>query len=221
LNQGSVKICSLRAAAHADWVIDAGADAFGLIFAPARRRVSIEQATDIVREARSRASGSLDAVGVFVDADVAEINNIAAAVNLGLAQLHGDEPPEHVGQIAVPVIKAIRPLPAESFDDIARRVDAFESAAHKPIAYLMEGFASRQAGGNGVLADWGMARRLAERFPMVLAGGLTPENVAEAIESVRPIGVDVSSGVETDGVKDRQKMMDFVSNARAAFERIG
>ena len=100
------------------------------------------------------------------------------------------------------------------------RIDSFQRIPNAPAAFLIDGFQPGHAGGQGVLADWEAARELAQRFPIILAGGLTPANVAEAIETVRPVGVDVSSGVETSGVKDRRKMIDFVANARSAFLRV-
>lgn len=216
---GSVKICSLREPDHARWVVEAGADFFGLIFAPSKRQVMPETAASIVIQARSEAGDSAPrAVGVFVNADVVAINKVVERVGLDLVQLHGEVTPDDVGEIAAPVIRAVRVEPGATFDAVAAQFDLQERTAVAPVAYLIDGFHPQHAGGHGVLADWEMARQLAERFPIILAGGLTRENVAEAIAQVRPLGVDVSSGVETDGIKNRAKVIDFVSNARRAFK---
>lgn len=216
-----IKICSLREPAHASWVIDARASHYGLIFAPSRRRVSAQQAMAIAQEARRRSSNDEPAaIGVFVDANVVAINDIVEALSLPLVQLHGSESPGYVSAVSVPAVKAIRPVPGETFDLVASRIDAYERGSRPPVAYLIEGFHPRHTGGQGVRADWEMARRLAERFRIILAGGLSPDNVAEAVGAVRPHGVDVSSGVETDGLKDQTKILAFVANARAAFEKV-
>lgn len=219
IRAGSVKICSLRQPEQASWVVEAGAEMFGLIFAPTRRQVTAETAKAIVEEAlRANASVQPRAVGIFVGSDVVAINTMIESVGLDAVQLHGEQSPAEIEPIVAPVIKAIRVEPGAEFADLAARIDAFERSAKPPIAYLIDGFHPQHAGGQGILADWELARKLAERFPVVLAGGLTPENVGEAIEAVRPLGVDVSSGVETDGVKDRRKVLAFVANARAAFD---
>lgn len=218
IRPGSVKICSLRQPEQAGWVVESGAEMFGLIFAPSRRQVTIEDAKQIAVAARRASKGRAPmAVGVFVDADVVALNDAIDAVGLDLVQLHGTESAEMLTSIDVPVIKVVRVEPGFGFDQTAARIGVFERSAKPPVAYLIDGFHPRRAGGQGVLADWELARRLADRFPIVLAGGLTPENVGEAITAVRPLGVDVSSGVETDGAKDRQKVFDFVANARSAF----
>ena len=219
MRAASIKFCSLREVNHAGWAIGAGADLFGLIFAAGRRRVTVERAREIV-DAATQVIGGPKAVGVFVDQDIIEINTIAQSLGLAYVQLHGDETPADVSRVDRPAIKAIRPSPGETLDQIAARIDAFERASRPPIAFLIDGFHPRHPGGHGVLADWRVARHLAERFPVILAGGLTPENLEEAILTVQPYGVDVSSGVETNGAKDRVRMSAFASNGRAAFEKV-
>jgi phosphoribosylanthranilate isomerase len=219
IQPGSVKICSLRQPEQARWVVEAGAEMFGLIFAPTRRQVTPDVAKAIVEKAcRANASVQPRAVGVFVKSDVVAINTTIESVGLDAVQLHGEQSLAEIESFCAPVIKAIRVEPGADFENAASRIDAFDRSRKPPIAYLIDGFHPRHAGGQGILADWELARKLAERFPIVLAGGLTPENVGEAIAAVRPLGVDVSSGVETDGVKDRRKVLDFVANARTAFD---
>lgn len=215
---GLVKICSLREPGDAALVIAAGADAFGLIFAEARRQVMPERAAEIVREARRLATEARPtAVGVFVDASAARITAVAEQVGLDLAQLHGDEPPELLAAIPVPAVKAIRPKPGETVSDVERAMARYLAAERPPVAFLVDGYHPGQHGGVGARADWGLAAELAARWPVILAGGLNPANVGEAIEAVQPIGVDVSSGVETDGAKDGAKIAAFVAKARRAF----
>jgi phosphoribosylanthranilate isomerase len=220
MTPGFIKLCSLRQPDHATWAVEAGSDAFGLIFTPARRQVSPSAGAQIAAVARAGTARKPQAVGVFVNSDADEINGVAAQVGLDVAQLQGDESPDVLARVSIATIKAIRIEPEATFEQIASSIERYERGKRPPIAYHIESHHVGQAGGNGVLADWDMATQLARHFPIVLAGGLTPDNVGQAIEQVRPVGVDVSSGVESNGVKDRQKMIDFVTNARAAFERV-
>lgn len=214
LRPGSVKICSLREVAHVEYIVAAGADLFGMIFADARRKVDPLVARQIVLEARAL-SNQLRAVGVFVDQPVNEVNRIADDVGLDIVQLHGSEPPEMIDRIERPVLRAFRSRPgltvAEIDDYLAR------SPADRLVATLVDGFHAGQPGGSGAVADWAIATEAARRYPVVLAGGLTPETVGGGIAAVHPVGVDVSSGVEVDGRKDRDRIIAFVDASRAAF----
>jgi phosphoribosylanthranilate isomerase len=216
--KATVKICSLREVEHARWVVDSGADFFGLIFAPARRQVTAQRAADIIAAVEAASTDQAPVpVGVFVDENVVVLNNLVESLGLCVVQLHGDESPGYANQISTPILKAIKPRFDDSFDLLAKKLDGFLTARRGATSFLVEGFHPDHAGGGGAVADWETARKLAERFPVVLAGGLTPENVEAAIEAVRPQGVDVSSGVETDGVKDQVKIAEFVKRARAAY----
>lgn len=220
IRPGSVKICSLREVEHARYVLDAGADLFGLIFAPARRQVTTERAREIVDAVR-RDAGDVPplAVGVFVDATVAEIQSIVQATGIDLVQLHGSEPPELVAALSVPAVKVLRPVPGAVARDVYCEIERFAKAAVAPVAYLLEGYHATHAGGAGVKADWSLVAELARSWPIILAGGLDPANVKTAIDTVHPLGVDVGSGVETDGIKDAAKIGEFVRSARAEFAR--
>ena len=212
-----IKICSLREPHQAEFAVSAGADAVGLIFATARRRVTVERAQEIVRELRRLdRDGRVLVVGVFVDQPADEVNGIVDRVGLDLVQLHGSETPDFVMQIERPVIKIVR----AELDEFDPTLGGYRALTAPPAAYLVDGASSVAAGGTGEQADWGSARCLARSTKVILAGGLTPENVGDAIRTVRPFGVDVSSGVETDGVKDRTKVLVFVEAARAAFARL-
>jgi phosphoribosylanthranilate isomerase len=212
-----VKICGLREPAHARAAVRAGADLLGFVFAPARRQVTAAVVRACVEAARDEAgSRPILAVGVFVDASPAEMNAIVAEADLDLLQLHGEEAPETLASLDRPAIRALRLPPgtplAEAEERIARSLDA----AVAPIAFLLDGFSARTAGGEGVRADWSVAAALARRYPLLLAGGLDPGNVAAAVATARPLGVDVSSGVESDGVKDGAKIAAFVAAAKRA-----
>src|SRR6266581_4339263 len=151
---------------------------------------------------------SPDIVGVFVNKDAACINEIAQQVGLHVVQLHGDEPPEFCHSIARPVIKALR---LQDMSDIGK-VRAYREVAWR----ILLDTPAPGWGGTGITHDWTLARAAAQEAPMLLAGGLTPENVAAAIQQVHPWGVDVSSGVETNGHKDTGKIRSFIERVRAS-----
>ncbi len=216
---GVVKVCGLREPVHAAAAAAAGADLLGFIFAPARRQITVAVARRCIAAARASAGDRrVVAVGVFVDAAPHEMNAAADVAGLDLLQLHGDEPPAVLGRLNRPIIKALRPRPGTPLAEVDTLADRYRAVANAPIAFLVDGFAVDAAGGAGYRADWDLARVLAGRGPMILAGGLDPGNVVGAIVGVRPLGVDVSSGVETDGAKDVAKIAAFVASARRALE---
>lgn len=215
---GTVKIDGLREPEQAVAAVEAGADLIGFVFAEARRRVTPEMARRCIEAGHGAAGGrGVRAVGVFVDAECGEIEEVAEAAGLDLVQLHGEEPPTMVAALRRPVIKALRPTPGLDANDVARRIETYLGIPGSPIVFLIDGYSATAAGGEGVAADWRIAADLAGRYPLLLAGGLTAENVGGAIRQVRPLGVDVSSGVETDGVKDAAKMAAFVAAAKRGF----
>lgn len=222
LDRGAiVKICGLREPEHAAAAAAAGADLLGFVFAPARRRVGPVIARRCIEAARSVAGERpVFAVGVFVDAEPGEIAAVAAAAGLDLAQLHGSEPPAFAAALQLPAIKALRPPPGASADAVRRQVADFLTAAVPPAAILVDGFDPLAAGGSGASADWGLAASLGASAPVLLAGGLMPETVADAIRVARPLGVDVSSGVEVEGRKEAGRIAGFVAAAREAFENM-
>jgi phosphoribosylanthranilate isomerase len=154
-----------------------------------------------------RQDGRAKSVGVFVNASVAEILATMDTLGLNLAQLHGDETVEMLGQLDGKAFKAFRGIP-ESVDEFAR--------SESP-AFLVDASVKGMYGGSGVTADWNGAAELAKKYPLLLAGGLTAENVADAVGRVKPWGVDVASGVESaPGEKDARKMKAFVRAVRSA-----
>lgn len=217
-----VKICGLRTIEHALAAATAGADLLGLVFAPSRRRVDVDQAAAIVAALRDRPGPRPGVVGLFVNESPATINALAERVGLDAAQLSGDEPASIVGQIGLPSLKAMRlDGSAREAEWIAlaearagRQGNGGGLASSLPLL-LVDAHVPGAYGGTGSRADWGRAAELSARVPLMLAGGLTPADVAEALAVVRPVGVDVSSGVETDGVKDVAKIEAFIAAARS------
>jgi len=198
-----VKICGLRDVESARAAVEAGADLLGFVFAPSRRRISIEEARAIVRALPPSAT----TVGVFVNEPPDAIAQVVAECGLAYVQLSGDEPPEIAARLPVPAIKSIRlkgPEAARELEAYASLVELFVLDSYRPGAY----------GGTGEVGDWVLAATLAAEYPCLLAGGLTPENVGLAVERVRPHGVDVSGGVEVDGVKQAERIYEFIRAAK-------
>lgn len=200
-----VKICGLRRVEDAIAGVEAGADLLGLVFAASRRRIDPASAVEIVREARER--GEVRAVGVFVNEEPAQINRIARLCALDYVQLSGDEPDEIVEWLDVPAIQVFHVRPDTSPDELADRLRATPAEL-----VLLDTAREGSYGGTGATFDWSRLPPL-ER-PVLLAGGLRPDNVADAIRIVRPWGVDVSSGVERSGEKDREQILAFVARVR-------
>src|SRR3989441_10571339 len=196
-----VKICGISDPAGAPVAAEAGADAIGLVFAPSRRRVTASQAKQIAAALPPFVTKG----GVFVDEARSRIEELIAACGLGAVQLHGAEPPEFCAGFRVPVIKAIRVKDASS---LARM------GVYQVDAFLLDTFDASALGGTGQTFDWSLAVQAARPDRAHLSGGLTPVNVVDALTRVAPYGVDVSSGVETEGRKDHVKIKDFVRRVR-------
>jgi phosphoribosylanthranilate isomerase len=223
VSPGTVKICSLRQPVHAEWIVEAGADQFGLIFANARRQVLIPVAREIVKQVRAlKPGGSPHSVGVFVEQAIDEINRTADDVDLDLVQLHRPEVLNSGSHIERPVILVVHVGADTTVASIAQLIESINSSGSTVAGIAVDAFSTNAHGGTGQVADWTVAREIAAHFPSILAGGLHPGNVEEAIAEVRPAGVDVSSGVETDGEKDRAKILAFVQAAHRGFlESVG
>ena len=153
-------------------------------------------------------------MGVFVNQPVEEVRRIAVACGLDYVQLHGDESPDYCRSLGLPFIKAFRVAAKDGEEDIARRMEAY-LAVYPEAIFLLDAHVEGIYGGTGRSWDWGRAARLALRHPVLAAGGLTPENVAGAVQAIYPWGVDVSSGVETDGMKDVAKIKAFIEAVRS------
>ncbi|WP_242396363.1 phosphoribosylanthranilate isomerase [Anaeromyxobacter oryzisoli] len=199
-----VKLCGFRRLDDALAAAALGADALGFNFWPRSKRF-VEPAA--ARAIVARLPPGVTAVGVFVDPTREELLAAIAASGVGAVQLHGDEPPALCAGLPVPVVKAIRVEGPRSLAALA---------SYEVSGFLLDS-PSPGYGGSGAAFDWALAAEAAANRRVWLAGGLTPENVAEAIRAVRPFGVDVASGVESaPGVKDHQKMKRFIEAARGA-----
>ena len=212
-----VKICGITETAHALAAAEAGADFIGLVFAPSRRQVSLEQAKGIALAVKDSEKPPL-VVGVFVNTPAPEVNRIADYCGLDWVQLSGDEPWEGLRDVERPLIKAIR---------VSMEVNAKELIANMSVGYqllgkdficLLDSQVEGSYGGTGRTFDWRLARQVSQRFPVLIAGGLSPQNVGQAIKVARPWGVDVSSGVEIGGVKDVAKIKAFIQAVKKADE---
>jgi phosphoribosylanthranilate isomerase len=195
-----VKICGIKTVTDALAAMDAGADFIGFNFySKSPRYISVGQCRDIMSVMRRY--GHIQYVGVFVNSSMEDIRATMETCGLRLAQLHGDESPEMMNALHGKAFKAFRGIPQET-NGFAR-----EDAP----AFLVDASVKGIYGGSGVTVDWIAASELAKNYPLLLAGGLTPENVADAVEQVKPWGVDVASGVESaPGKKDLGKMKAFV-----------
>lgn len=215
LDRPLVKICGLRDLERAQAVSDAGADLVGLNFSPrSRRQVSVEDARVIV----DGLHGEVVTVGLFVEETVAQINATAAAAGVQTLQVYWREDERDLLEFELPYLIVRRTEPGAVYDMVAPDLTRLLESPNPPFAVLIDSYHPGALGGTGVLADWELSAQLARSFPVMLAGGLKPSNVAEAIETVHPAGVDVASGVEVDGIKSPELIRDFVHNARAAFE---
>lgn len=179
----------------------AGADAIGLVFAPSRRQVTVNQARRIAAELPP----FVTKVGVFVDEDRTRVLEIADACGLDMLQLHGLEPPEYCAAFRIPIIKAIRVRDARSLEAMRK---------YRVAAFLLDSYDPDLAGGAGIAFKWDLASGVRASAPVILSGGLTTENVGDALETVQPYAVDVSSGVETNGRKDHGKIRAFIERVR-------
>ncbi len=206
------KICGLRTVEHALAAAEAGADLLGFVFVEGvRRQLQPDEAAKIIDLYRSRnTQGDPKIVGLFASQDIEDVNRIIRLCGLDYVQLCGDEPPEYGDDVDAGVIRQIRVGEGGSIGEITRRVMAdVEAAVARGHKVHLDKHVDGLLGGTGRAFDWEVAREIAGSHEILLAGGLTPENVADAISIAKPWGVDVSSGVETDGVKDVAKIRAF------------
>ncbi len=209
-----IKLCGLRSLEDTRAAIKAGSTALGFNFAPeSTRRVT----PDFVAGLRDVLTAPPTFVGITVNLSVSENLDVFDEARLDMLQLSGDEPTDTLFDLDVPLIKTIRVPSDASVDDAVRAVDVWFNHAKAPELVIVEGQHGAAYGGTGQRASSRLVREISVRYPIVLAGGLTPENVEAAIREIAPIGVDTASGVEKDGVKDAEKMTAFVANAREAF----
>ena len=199
------KVCGITTPREGTFAAESGADAIGLVFAESLRRISVEEA----REITAALPEGILKVGVFVNAEPAEVLRIAREVGLDYAQLHGDESPEDVDAVregGLKVMKALRVRGAESLGAI----DDYGADL-----FLLDAWSEKAQGGTGERFDWGLAKSLKGRGNIVVSGGLGPENVREAVRLLEPYGVDASSSLEdAPGKKNDERVRRFVSAAK-------
>ena len=213
-----IKICGISQIEHARAVAAAGVDFIGLVFAPSKRRVSPQTARQIVKTLASGKKRPLT-VGVFVNTPPPEVNRLAAFCGLDWIQLSGDESWEYCRQIERPLIKVIRVSGANDTDYILTALSTgTEMLAATSFTCLLDSAIKGAYGGTGHSFDWQVAAGISQNYPVILAGGLSPDNVKQAIKIAAPWGVDVSSGVETNDSKDISKIQAFVRAVRRADE---
>ncbi|MDO8491125.1 MAG: phosphoribosylanthranilate isomerase [Dehalococcoidia bacterium] len=208
-----VKICGITRIEHALAAAEAGADFLGLVMAPSPRRIAPEESLEIaaaVRAARPQRCPAL--VGVFVNTPSEEVNRIALECALDYVQLSGDETWEYCAAMARPVIKATHVGQRQTTGDLEAELRRGKKAN---VVCMLDTRLPAKYGGGGQSFNWRIAQGLSSRFDFFLAGGLSPDNVAEAISLVKPWAVDVSSGVETAGIKDVVKIRAFIEAAKS------
>lgn len=220
-----VKIDGINSPTNARAAAAFGADFIGIVFAPSRRQVTIGQGKRIAEALGKREPAGVRAdvtqiedalkhkrpllLGVFADQDPDTINSIAEECGLDIVQLSGSEPWELNAHIHRPIFKCLKMREEESADELMAHY-------HGGCVLLLDPYVEGLYGGTGKRVNWDVAADVAKRTPTILAGGLTPENVGEAVSKVRPWCVDVSSGVETDGAKDPVKIRAFIAAVREA-----
>ncbi len=221
-----IKICGIKTLTEARAAVDAGADAIGLNFyEKSPRYVSTDVTAGIAAGITEAMPGDVTVIGVFVNSPAERMNRIASSVGLHAFQLHGDEPPALLRELNGDclVVRARR-WSEQGLQDVADDLRAcFELGGRRADAVLLDAAVAGQFGGTGSTLPWATLKDYQQclgETPLILAGGLNPENVFEAIDTVRPGGVDVASGVESSpGIKDHGKMRAFIEAARAAFEK--
>ncbi|MET3193402.1 phosphoribosylanthranilate isomerase [Bacillus sp. OAE603] len=197
----NVKICGITDCKTAQFAIEAGADAIGFVFAESKRQISVSKAKEIIQTLPKH----ILKIGVFVNETKENLESIFEEVGLTHLQLHGDESPSFCQSLRYPVIKAIR-IDSES--------DINQIAAYSCDYILVDSPLGPYRGGNGTTFDWNLLINKNIERKLILAGGLTIDNVLLASEIVSPVMVDVSSGVETDGKKDEKKIEAFIKTVK-------
>jgi phosphoribosylanthranilate isomerase len=212
-----IKICGVKTLEDSLTACEAGADMLGFNFyAPSPRYIERAVCREIITTVKA-VFPQTACVGVFVNHKVAQIEAIMEYTGLDLAQFSGDEPAETLAVLGERAFKALRPKSPGELNEFITTLSIRQSAP----AFLLDSHHKDSYGGSGQTGDWAMAAEVARDYPILLAGGLDLDNVNEAIRTVRPWGVDVASGVESQrGVKDPQRIIDFIQQARAAAQEI-
>jgi phosphoribosylanthranilate isomerase len=209
------KICGLTEIDHALAAADSGADYIGLVFAPSRRQITPEKASRIIKALRFFKSRPA-AVGVFVNLPSQEVNSISESCGLDYVQLSGDETFEYCREIKLPVIKTIHVSGDNSSKDIEETIARGNHIVQaNKLTFLLDTQSVNSFGGTGLRFNWRIAKEISSSNQVIIAGGLSLENVGQLLKEASPWGVDVSSGVETEGKKDIYKIREFIKIVRS------
>ncbi len=212
-----VKICGLSEIEHILAAGEAGADFAGVIFASSRRQVSPEKALELVEAVHSMKNRPA-VVGVFVNSPSQQVNDIADYCKLDWIQLSGDEDWDYCREIEKPLIKAFHITEGKKTEDVIAEIEKGYKALSKGFFCFLDSRTADTYGGTGQVFDWQIVKEVSARFPVIVAGGLTPGNVVSLVKEFKPWGVDVSSGVETNSKKDSSKIREFIQAVRKAEE---
>ncbi len=210
------KICGITDEAGAREAARDGADYLGLVFAPSRRQVLPSRAWDIVQAVRAPGPRP-KLVGVFAGTPAGDVNRIVEYCGLDMAQLSGGEDWDFCRRIKFPIIKAIHISPATAAKDVLAEIeDGYRRFESGRLTFLLDTAFGGKSGGTGHTFNWNVAREVARNYPVIVAGGLDPDNVGRLVRYAYPWGVDVSSGVETGGAKDPAKIQAFIKAVRSS-----
>ena len=197
-----IKFCGITRLEDAQYALELGADAIGFVFANSPRQIFVEQAQKIALKIHG-----IKTVGVFVNDRLENVKAIQKACNLDFVQLHGEEPPEYCSQFGASCIKAFR---IGKISDL-EKIQLYPNA----LKVLLDAFVPNQRGGTGKTIDREVLKNIAEPNRTILAGGLTPNNIDSILSTIKPFGVDVSSGIEKNpGIKDKQKMKNLIDKIK-------
>ncbi|AKL93954.1 N-(5'-phosphoribosyl)anthranilate isomerase TrpF [Clostridium aceticum] len=197
----AVKICGLTKKEDISYVNQLRPDYVGFVFAESKRKITKEKAKSLIQGLEKQ----IKTVGVFVNAPIKEVKEIAAYCDLDILQLHGEEDQAYINAFSQKVWKSFR---IKNPDDLS------QLQQYDTEGYLLDTYVEGEYGGTGKTLDWTGIAPLPQKRPIILAGGLTSENVEEAVKTLRPYAVDVSSGVERDGYKDYRKIEKFIRTVR-------
>jgi phosphoribosylanthranilate isomerase len=209
-----IKICGISDSQHILVAAKAGASFIGLVFAPSKRQVSIEQAVKLAKAAHEQRPGPA-VVGVFVNSTPAEVNRIAEHCQLDWVQLSGDETWQYCQQVKRPIIKAVHVSTTKTAKTTVAEITAgYQFISRQEVVCLLDSQVGDSYGGTGQVFNWQLARDVSAKFPVIVAGGLNAANVGQLVSEVHPWGIDVSTGVESNSRKDPEKIMAFIESVR-------
>ncbi len=215
-----VKICGLRSREHVVAAVEAGADLVGFVMTESRRRISSDEARELVQATRSTRP-DVRTVGVFTRETGTVLNRTAGYCGFDFVQVGGDHTVERLRQLAYPAIRVLHVKPSTDTRSLVENMERADlELQHNLPVHLLDTYRVGIEGGTGERFDWTVAAEVSRRHPVIVAGGLTPDNVRELVLTANPYGVDVSSGVEQHGVKQSELIRAFIHSVRKAEQEI-